>query len=69
MNITKTQAREFMRDLRGTVYGDPNKANGGIMREGLVADHMKMSIEKANQFLNACIKYGITERQGGAYVI
>ena len=59
MEITKAQATEFMRDLR----------NGGIMGAGLVADHMRISIEKANQFLNACIKYGVTERQGGAYVI
>ena len=67
--ITKEMAREFYRDLCGTVYGDANKTCGGIMSVGLIADHMGISIERANAFLRACADYGITERQGGAWVV
>lgn len=69
MNITKTQAQEFYRDLCGTVYGNANKNSQGIMSVGLIADHMRISIEKANAFCNAMIKYGVTERQGGKVVV
>lgn len=69
MGITKGQAKEFYRDLCGTVYGNANKNCQGIMSIGLIADHMRISVEKANTFCNAMIQYGITERQGGGIVI
>ena len=69
MNITKGQAKEFYRDLCGTVYGNAEKNSQGIMSIGLIADHMKISIEKANAFCNAMIKYGITERANGMIVV
>ena len=67
--ITKEMATEFYRDLCGTVYGDPNKNSQGIMSEQLIADHMGISITKAELFCNAMIKYGITERQNGMIVV
>lgn len=67
--ITEKMAREFYRDLCGTVYGDANKTAQGIMSAELIADHMKISVEKANEYLDACRRYGITERQGGAWVV
>ena len=67
--ITEKMAYEFYRDLCGTVYGSSNKTCGGVMSVGLIADHMRISVEKANEFCNAMIEYGITERQGGMYVI
>ena len=67
--ITKEKAEEFYRDLCGTVYGDPNKNSGGVMSVGLIADHMCISIEKANLFCDAMIKFGITERQNGMVVV
>ena len=69
MNITKPQAEEFYRDLCGTVYGDSSKNSQGIMSVGLIADHMRISIERANAFCNAMIRYGVTERQGGKVVV
>lgn len=69
IEITKEMATEFYRDLCGTVYGDPNKNSGGVMSIGLIADHMQISVEKANDFCNAMIKYDITERQGGMIVV
>ena len=69
MIITVGQASEFYRDLCGTVYGDPKKKCGGIMGEALIADYMGISEERASEFLWACARYGITERQGGAWVV
>lgn len=69
MTITKAQANEFYRDLCGTVYGDPKQKCGGIMSEALIADHMGISEERASEFLWACARHGITERQGGAWVV
>lgn len=69
MNITKSQAKEFYRDLCGTVYGNANKSSQGIMSVGLIADHMKISIEKASEFCNAMIRYGITERSNGMIIV
>lgn len=67
--ITKPQAQEFYRDLCGTVYGNPNKNSQGIMNIPGIAYHMGISIERTEEFCNAMIKYGITEKQGGMIVI
>lgn len=67
--ITKENAKEFYRDLCGTVYGNANKNCHGIMSVGLIADHMRISIEKANDFCNAMVKYGITEKTNGMIVV
>ena len=49
---------------------DPDtKSTRGIMSAELIADHMEISVETASELLFACIKYGITERQGGGYVV
>ena len=69
LNITKEKAAEFYRDLCGTVYGDSEKKCGGIMSEELIADHMGIDKELAHAYLRACAEYGITERQGGAWVV
>lgn len=69
MRINEQQAKEFYRDLCGTVYGDVNKNSGGVMSIGLIADHMRISIEKANLYCDAMIKCGITERQNGMIVV
>ena len=67
--ITKPQAQEFYRDLCGTVYGDANKNSQGIMNIPGIAYNMGISLEKAEEFCNAMIKFGITERQGGMIVV
>lgn len=69
MNITKAQAKEFYRDLCGTVYGNANKTQGGIMPTCLIADHMRISMEKANAYCDAMVKYGITERTNGMIIV
>lgn len=67
--ITKQQAKEFYRDLCGTVYGNANKTQQGIMSIGLIADHMRISVEHTNAFCNAMIKFGITERSNGMIIV
>ena len=67
--ITEGAAKEFYRDLCGSIYGDANKTAQGIMSSELIADHMRIPVWKAEAFLNACRNYGITERQGGAWVV
>ena len=69
MEITKEMAKEFYRDLCGTVYGNADKNSQGVMSIGLIADHMLISVEKATLFCDAMIKYGVTERQGGMIVV
>ena len=69
MTITEPQAREFYRDLCGTVYGDSNKTSQGIMSVELIAQHMNTTVESATEFCNAMLNYGITERQGGLIVV
>ena len=67
--ITKENTKEFYRDLCGTVYGDSNKVCQGVMSIELIAERMKISVEKANIFCEAMIKYRITERQNGMIVV
>lgn len=67
--ITQGMAREFYRDLCGTVNGNADKTCQGVLPVDEIAERMGISTEKANEFLWACAKYGITERQGGMWVV
>ena len=68
-NITKQQAQEFYRGLCETVYGNPNKNSQGIMNVLMIAYQMDISIERAEEYCNAMLRYGVTERQGGMIVV
>ena len=70
MNIKESQAREFWRDLMGTLRYS-TKESHGIMSVGLIADYMNISVEKANAFLRRCAEddLRLTERQGGGWVV
>lgn len=67
--ITRSQAQEFYRDLCGTINGDSRKTCQGVASIGLIADVMRIPVEKANAFCSAMFRYGITERQGGGVVV
>ena len=67
--ITKQQAENFYKYLCGTVYGNPNKNSQGIMNIPMIAQHMEISTEQAEEYCNAMIKYGVTERQSGMIVV
>lgn len=67
--ITKEQAKNFYRDLCGTVYGDTGKNSQGIMSIELIATHMRISNVEAENFCDAMITHGITERSYGMIVV
>ena len=68
--ITESMAREFWCDLMGTLWHDSEcKSTHGTMSAALVAEHMNISEEKANEFLWSCVRYGITDRQNGGFVV
>lgn len=67
--ITEEMAISFYHDLCGTYNGNANKTCQGIASAEHIAETMQISEERAMEFCNAMIQYGITERQGGAYVI
>lgn len=69
MQVTENQAKEFYRDLCGTVYGDSRKSCEGTMSVEQIADVMGIEKERAEEFCQAMICHGITERQGGNYVV
>lgn len=68
--ISEEKAKAFWRNLMGTLWGDPErKYTSGIMTEERIAEIMGISVEKALEYLNACKDAGLTERQGGAWVV
>lgn len=68
--ITKAQATGFWKDLMGTCNYDPDtKATHGIMGPGLVGEKLGIPKEKAEEYLWACVAYGLSDRQGGAFVV
>ena len=69
MKITREQARNFYRDLCGTIYGDTGKNSGGLMTTELIATHMRISNAEAKSFCEAMIEHGITERSYGMIIV
>ena len=67
--ITKSAAKEFYRDLCGTYNGNANKTCQGIASAEHIADTMQIPLGLAKEMCYAMVKHGITEMQGGAYVI
>ena len=67
--ITRETAKSFYKDLCEKVYGDSNTTCGGIMCVNMIAEHMGISVERANEFCNEMIRDGITELQSGLIVV
>ena len=67
--VTKQQANEFYKKLCRTVYGNEEQNCCGIMPVTLIADHMEVSIEKANVYCDAMVRHGITERANGMIIV
>lgn len=64
------QAREFWRDLRGTYgYNPDGKDTHGTININSVVQKMKISADDAERFLWVCTDMGLTDRQGGGWVI
>ena len=68
--ITKGQATEFMRDLRGSMYASYNgTSENKTVSVMTIARVMETTIKKANEFCEAMVRYGITQKVGGMYVV
>lgn len=67
--VTKQQAKEFYKKLCYKAYGNAEMNCCGIMPVALIADHMEVSIEKANLYCNAMVRHGITERANGMLIV
>lgn len=60
---------EFIRDLRGTIFGNCNRASGRVVNTITIADKMGITVDKANRYMWFAEKYGLTTRKCGGYVI
>ena len=66
--IPEKRARAFWKDLMGTL-GYDTKSTHGIMSTEMIAELMDIEEPRAKMFLLGCQEYGITERQGGVWVV
>lgn len=70
MRTTKEQVRRFWRDLMGTLYSNPNrKYSSGIMSVDMISERLRCPVSVAEDWLRKCAQYGLTERQGGGWVV
>lgn len=69
MAKTKAQALAFYRDLCGVYNGNANRTCCGIASAEHIAQRMQLTAKEAAEYCKAMLIYGITERQGGKYVI
>lgn len=60
--IKESQAREFKRDLMGTLHRD-----SGRVSEYTVSCRMVISLEEAREFLRACVRYGFMRKVPSGY--
>lgn len=65
----KEALKMFYRELCLKYNGDENKTSQGIASADHIAETLNMNVSDVEQIMNQLVKYGITERQGGAYVI
>lgn len=68
--ITESMAREFWRDLMGSLWHNPDcKSTHGTMSAKLIGEYMGITEDEASAFLWACVGYGLTDRQNGGFVV
>lgn len=69
-NMARTACYEFLRDLRGTVFGNRNRSLAGkVVTITTVATEMNMTVSMASRYLWFAEKYGLIKRKCGGYVI
>lgn len=62
--------RACWRDLMDTLWGDLNRTySSGIMSTATIAERMRLTESEAEDWLRECIRCGLTERQGGGWVV
>ena len=66
--IARADAARFYEELCRRTNGNGNVSRG-VMPVWLIADHMGITEKRAVDFLLVCARYGITEKQGGCWVV
>lgn len=59
--ISYNMAKEFIRDLKGTLRVDKTGLPL-ILPVGYIADRMSLPLDKAKEYCNAAIKYGLATK-------
>ena len=69
-HITFDQAKAFFRDVLGSFGFDPESTSThGIVYHEAIAERLSIPLDKAEKYIYACYRYGITEKQNGGMVI
>lgn len=67
--IMEYRTRGFYLNLCRRVYGSPDIKCQGIMNSALIAEHMHITPTEVDVYMEAAVCFGITERQGGMWVV
>jgi hypothetical protein len=68
--ITDKKAQNFWKDVMGTIWGDSErKYSTGTISTKDLADVMMMPDDRILPYLYKCATLGLTDRQGGGWVI
>ena len=67
--ITEKMARSFWNDLMGTLHFGLNEGSHGVMSAAHIAKKMGISEEEASDFMWACVKYKLSDRANGMFVV
>lgn len=67
--IMESRTRGFYLNLCRRVYGSPDIKCQGIMNSALIAEHMHITPTEVDVYMEAAVCFGITERQGGMWVV
>lgn len=66
---TETKAKEFYETLCFMYNGNENRTCQGIATAEHIAEKLRLDLSTTRELCNAMVFYGITERQGGGFVI
>ena len=64
--ITCEMASGFFKDLLGVTH---TSGNDGVMSTSMIAEYLGIGDNEAEMYLRACVKYHITEKQDGRWVV
>lgn len=66
--MNKKAAYEFWRDVYGT-FGDEYPYAGGVADAEFICERMKINEDRFNEYIDATLRYGLNERQGGGWCV
>lgn len=66
--MNKKAAYEFWRDVYGT-FGDEYPCAGGVADTEFIRERMKINEDTFNEYIDATLRYGLNELQGGGWCV